>query len=97
MQSLEPAGGIFQSESIESLELADDRRQPQRRTPRPLRTLTLILLALLLVGGGSVGLIRQIRPCLLGLCPVMQLNRHDINFTNNNSQPIIITNTGTAD
>ncbi len=59
------------------------------------RNLLLLLLALLLIGGGSLGFVRAERPCWLGICPQISLSTSAITFTNNESQKIKITNSGT--
>ncbi|HZU70545.1 MAG TPA: kelch repeat-containing protein [Ktedonobacteraceae bacterium] len=66
--------------------------------PRPVyRTLALALLVLLLLGGAALGLVRVSQPCLLGVCPVMQLSTHEVNLVNDGSQPVRISNTGSSD
>ncbi|MGH2506331.1 MAG: Kelch repeat-containing protein, partial [Ktedonobacteraceae bacterium] len=55
------------------------------------------LLALLLIAGGSVGLVHAKRPCWLGFCARITLSSTAINFTNDESQTISITNTGNSD
>ncbi len=62
-----------------------------------LRSLLLLLLALLLVMGGSLGVVRAERPCWLGICPRISLSTNILSFTNDESQKIKIVNTGTAD
>src|SRR5579883_2310277 len=62
-----------------------------------LRSLLLLLLALLLVMGGSLGVVRAERPCWLGISPRISLSTNILSFTNDESQKIKIVNTGTAD
>lgn len=76
-------------------ELPGDRLHPGRQ--HWLRNLLLLLLALLLVGGGSVGFLRAERPCMLGICAHISLSTNAINFTNDESEPIKMTNTGNTD
>lgn len=59
------------------------------------RTLLLGVLAVLLIFGGSLGFVRAERPCWLGVCPQILLSTNAITLTNNELQPIEITNTGT--
>jgi serine/threonine protein kinase len=67
-------------------------------TPRgyPL-AIGLVLLVLLLVSGGALGLMRVTNPCLLGICPGMQLSTNDVNIINDDAQVVKITNPGSAD
>lgn len=62
-----------------------------------LRNLLLLVLALLLIGGGSLGFVRTQRPCWLGICPQILLSTNAITLTNDETQKITITNTGTDD
>jgi serine/threonine protein kinase len=57
----------------------------------------LVLLVLLLVLGGALGLMRVTNPCLLGMCPGMQLSTNDVNIINDDAQVVKITNPGSAD
>src|SRR5207248_7125644 len=57
----------------------------------------LLLLVLLLIGGGTLELIRMIQPCLLGVCPNMQLSTHEVNLVNDGSQLVRISDTGSSD
>src|SRR5258708_3273580 len=61
------------------------------------RLVGLLLLVLLLIGGGTLGLIRMIQPCLLGVCPSMQLSTNEINLVNDGSQLVRISDTGSSD
>ncbi|MEO7020016.1 MAG: protein kinase [Ktedonobacteraceae bacterium] len=76
-------------------EMPGDRLHPQRS--HWARNLLLVLLALLLIAGGSVGLVHAKRPCWLGTCANIVLNAPEIDFTNDGSQAITITNTGSGD
>jgi serine/threonine protein kinase len=73
-------------------------RRHGRSAPRryPLAT-GLVLLVLLLVLGGALGLMRVTNPCLLGMCPGMQLSTNDVNIINDDAQVVKITNPGSAD
>src|SRR2546421_2359054 len=62
-----------------------------------LRSAGLLLLVLLLAGSGTLGLIRMIQPCLLGVCPNMQLCTHEVNLVNDGSQLVRISDTGSSD
>jgi hypothetical protein len=61
------------------------------------RSAGLLLLVLLLAGSGTLGLIRMIQPCLLGVCPNMQLSTHEVNLVNDGSQLVRISDTGSSD
>lgn len=61
------------------------------------RLLLFLLLAFLLVSGGTLGALRVFNPCLLGGCPELKLSTNIVNMTNSASQPVKITNSGTAD
>ena len=61
------------------------------------RLFLFLLLALLLAGGGTLGALRVFNPCLMGICPGLRLSTNTLNMTNSASQPVKITNTGTAD
>jgi serine/threonine protein kinase len=61
------------------------------------RNLLLVLLVLLLLSGSIVGALRITNPCLLGMCPVMKLSTSEVDFVNNDSQPVKISNSGEAD
>ena len=61
------------------------------------RNLLLALLVLLLLSGTILGALRITNPCLLGTCPAMKLSTSEVDFVNNNSQPVEISNSGTAD
>src|SRR5258708_40012166 len=61
------------------------------------RLVGLLLLVLLLIRGGTLGLIRMIQPCLLGVCPSMQLSTNEINLVNDGSQLVRISDTGSSD
>jgi serine/threonine protein kinase len=57
----------------------------------------LVVLVLLLVSGGALGFVRVTNPCLVGVCPGMQLSTNDVNMLNDAAQVVHITNTGSAD
>jgi serine/threonine protein kinase len=61
------------------------------------RNLLLALLALLLLSGTILGALRITNPCLIGTCPALKLSTSEVDFVNNNSQPVEISNSGTAD
>lgn len=61
------------------------------------RIVGLALIVLLLVSGSILGALRITTPCLLGICPGMKLSTSEVDFVNNDSQPVKISNTGTAD
>ncbi len=61
------------------------------------RLLLLLLLAFLLVSGGTLGALRLFNSCLLGVCPGLKLSTNEVDITNSASQPVKITNTGIAD
>src|SRR5258707_3342279 len=70
-------------------------RPPQNGKRR--RVVGLVLLVLLLVSGSVLGLGRVTNPCLLGVCPGIQLSTNDVNIINDDAQVVEITNTGSAD
>src|SRR5258708_22933656 len=47
--------------------------------------------------GGALGLVRVTNPCLLGMCPGMQLSTNDVNIINDDAQVVKISNPGSAD
>lgn len=61
------------------------------------RTLLLVLLTFLLLGSSSLAVVRVSSPCTLGICPRMALDAHDVSFTNDSSQTVKVSNTGSAD
>lgn len=79
----------------EGWETPGDRLRPQRG--HWLRNILLVLLCLLLIAGGSAGIVRAERPCWLGVCARITLSTSTISFTNNGSKTIILTNAGTDD
>jgi len=70
---------------------------PQGTRERHPLAIGLVLLVLLLVLGGALGLMRVTNPCLLGMCPGMQLSTNDVNIINDDAQVVKITNPGSAD
>lgn len=79
----------------------EETTQPRTLEKRPkrrgkwVRVLLLVVLVLLLLSSGGLGLVRIERPCLLNICPQIGLSAHAITFTNDDSQPIKLTNRGT--
>jgi serine/threonine protein kinase len=61
------------------------------------RIVGLALLVLLLLSGSTLGLVRVANACLLGICPEMKLSTSEVDFVNNDAQPVRITNAGSAD
>ena len=61
------------------------------------RIIGLVLLVLLLISGGSLGALRLTQPCLLGVCPILQLSTTQVNLANDGSQVIRIADTGSSD
>jgi serine/threonine protein kinase len=55
-----------------------------------------LVLLLLLLSGSVVGLIRFSDSCLLGICPGMKLGTNEVDFVNNASQQVKISNPGSA-
>lgn len=91
------AGLVEAKASIASSEweLANAKLRPARK--RPGLTALVILLALALVTGGVLGVMRVATPCLLHICPAMRLSATSASFTNDGSQAVKISDTGTAD
>src|SRR5579859_938414 len=94
------------SRSFNAIATIDDEVTPYQdrgKLPAPpprkpwKRLLLFLLLALLLVSGGTLGALRVFSPCLLGVCPGLRLSTNTVNMTNAASQPVKITNTGTSD
>ena len=92
--------------SFDAIATIDDEIVPYRDqgklpTPPPRkqwgRLLLFLLLAFLLVCGGSVGALRVFNPCLLGVCPGLKVSQTELDMTNSASQMVKITNTGTTD
>src|SRR5438270_3906068 len=75
--------------------LSGEKVHPHNKNWR--RSGLLAVLALLLVASSMVGIIRCTNSCLLGICPAMALNTHNVLFDNSYSQPVTIHNTGRAD
>ena len=86
--------GTFK-ESEQEGEIPGARLRPNSK--RWLRNLLLLVLVVLLIGGGSLGFVRTVRPCWLGICAQIALSTNAINFTNDASEAIKLTNTGTDD
>ncbi len=61
------------------------------------RIIGLSLLVLLLLSGSILGGLRVINPCLLGVCPALKLSTSEVDFVNNDSQSVKISNSGAAD
>ncbi len=61
------------------------------------RVIGLVLLVLLFLSGSVLGIVRFTNPCILGICPGMTLSTDKVDFVNNASQQVKISNTGTAD
>jgi serine/threonine protein kinase/N-acetylneuraminic acid mutarotase len=76
-------------------EAPDDKQAPKQN--HWLRNLVLLLLSLLLICSGSLGFVRTVRPCWIGICPGIGVNTSPINFTNDETQKIKITNDGNSD
>lgn len=91
-KKMQPEVGTFRAQR-------DDGEAPvTRRWLKPavwLRNLLLCVLAVLLIAGGSLGFVRSQRPCWLGICPQIMLSTHALTLTNDATQIIEITNTGT--
>lgn len=87
------AGTFMESEP--EREVSGARLHPNGK--RWLRNLLLLVLVVLLIGGGSLGFVRTVRPCWLGICAQIALSTNAINFTNDASEAIKLTNTGTDD
>ena len=93
-------------QSFDRVATVDDESAPYRepgklQAPLPRkkwgRLLLFLMLAFLLVCGGTVGALRVFDPCLLGVCPGLKLSTNEVDMTNSASQPVKITNSGTAD
>src|SRR5260370_15422971 len=61
------------------------------------RVIALVLLVLLLLSRSVLGIVRFTNPCILGICPGMTLSTAKVDFVNNASQQVKISNTGMAD
>jgi serine/threonine protein kinase len=92
--------------SFDQVASIDDEVVPYRDrgklpTPPPRkrwgRLLLFLLLAFLLVGGGTLGTLRVLNPCLMGVCPGLKVSQTVVDMTNSASQAVKITNTGTTD
>jgi len=92
--------------SFDAIATIDDEVVPYRDrgklpTPPPRkkwgRLVLFLLLALLLLGGSSLGALRVLNPCLMGNCPGLKLSTNELDMTNSASQAVKITNTGTVD
>ncbi|HVU66669.1 MAG TPA: kelch repeat-containing protein, partial [Ktedonobacteraceae bacterium] len=89
----QPEPGTFREQHAEREQLAVRSRTAKRGSW--LRALLLCMLALVLIAGGSLGFVRSQRPCWLGICPQIALSTHALTLTNDATQVIEITNTGT--
>src|SRR5258708_32893508 len=58
------------------------------------RGIGLVLLVLLLLSGDGLGIVPFTNPCILGICPGMTLSTAEVDFVNNASQQVKISNTG---
>lgn len=67
------------------------------RKKRPLLTILLVVLALLLAAGSMLSAIYIFNPCMLGICPGLSIDKHDLQFINNDKHTFQISDTGTAD
>jgi Galactose oxidase, central domain/Viral BACON domain len=80
---------------------ASNKWEPPESNLRPSkkrgRNLGLALLVLLLLSGSILSILWFTNSCLLGICPGMKLSTSEVDFVNNDSQPVKITNTGMAD
>jgi len=70
-----------------------DKIHPRKRSR--LAIAGTILLLVLLLGGGVMGTLRIVTPCLFGYCPALQLSANDVVLTNNASQRVVVRDTGT--
>ena len=61
------------------------------------RIIGIIALVVLLLGGGTLGAMRALTPCLLGVCPALRLSTSEVDITNSDSQVVKITDSGSAD
>jgi serine/threonine protein kinase len=68
---------------------------PRKRNPWLVSALALLIV--LVVASSTLGVIWFSNPCLLGICPVMTVDTHNVQLTNNSSQQVQITNSGNAD
>jgi serine/threonine protein kinase len=81
--------------SVAPYEVQSDKLPPTRRK-RGRMLVALVLVALLLFGG-TLGALRAFAPCLLGVCPAIRLSASEVDITNNDTQVVKITDSGTAD
>jgi serine/threonine protein kinase len=86
-------GGVFTPAKTE-WEPPGSKLRPSKKSGR---ILGLALLVLLLVSGSILGVVWVTNPCLIGICPAMKLSTSEVDFVNNDSQPVKISNTGKAD
>jgi hypothetical protein len=61
------------------------------------QTLLLLELVLLLVGASSLGFVRALQPCWLGICPQILLSTTAITLINDATEVIILSNSGASD
>lgn len=73
--------------------------RPQRRSRASYWQQTLLVLELifLLIGAGSLGFVRALQPCWLGLCPQISLSITALTLTDNATGSVMLTNTGASD
>ncbi len=77
------------------LGLQEEKIHPRKRNPWLVSALALLIV--LLVASSTLGAIWFTNPCLLGVCPSMLINTHNVQLTNSSTQQVQITNTGAAD
>lgn len=89
--------GVPLKENPADIERLDESIQPRHPRHHWLRNLLLILLIFVLLGGGGLGFVRLERPCWLGICASIGLNTNNITMTNDATQEIRLSNSGTDD
>lgn len=97
----EAASRLFSQTATIDDEIVPVRERGKLPTPPPrrsrMRVVIFVLLAFLLVSGGTLGALRVFNPCLMGICPGLKVSTNVVDITNNASQAVKITNSGTAD